>query len=242
MNLCIDQGNTRTKIGVFDQDILIEFAAYEEFGENEISLLFNKFTINASILSSVRQDNKQIIDYLKAISNVFIELSHNTSIPIENTYETPDTLGRDRLAAVVGAAFLKQGSDILVIDAGTAITYDFIDSNAVYHGGNIAPGLNMRLRAMHDFTQKLPLVEPVIDTPFLGKNTQSALVSGALNGIVYEIEGYINHLKIKYPQLLVFLTGGSNFYFISKLKNAIFAERNLVLIGLNRILQYNVQK
>jgi len=242
MNLCIDQGNTSTKIGVFNQDVLIELAVYEEFGELELSQLFSKFPINASILSSVRQNNQNILDFVKAISTVFIELSHDTFVPILNTYETPETLGKDRLAAVVGAAFLKQGSDILVIDAGTAVTYDFIDSNAVYHGGNIAPGLNMRLRAMHDFTQKLPLVEPVIDIPMLGQNTQSALASGALNGIVYEIEGYINHLKIKYPQLLVFLTGGSTFYLISKLKNAIFAERNLVLIGLNRILQYNVQK
>jgi type III pantothenate kinase len=242
MNLCIDQGNTSTKIGVFDQDVLIEFAVFDEFGETELSQLFNKFPINASILSSVRIVNQQFIDYLNSNSIIFIELSHNTSIPIVNAYETPETLGKDRLAAVVGAAFLKQGNDILIIDAGTAVTYDFIDSNAVYHGGNIAPGLNMRLKAMHDFTQKLPLVEPIIDPPMLGKDTQSALASGALNGIIYEIEGYINHLKIKYPQLLVLLTGGSTFYFISKLKNAIFAERNLVLIGLNRILQYNVQK
>ncbi|MDD4992730.1 MAG: type III pantothenate kinase [Paludibacter sp.] len=242
MNLCIDQGNTSTKIGVFDQDVLIETAVFDEFGENELSQLFTKFPINASILSSVRLVDQQFLEYLKSISPFFIELSHDTSIPVVNAYETPETLGKDRLAAVVGASFLKQGNDILVIDAGTAVTYDFVDSNSVYHGGNIAPGLNMRLRAMHDFTQKLPLVEPVTDTPMLGKDTQSALAAGALNGIIFEIEGYINHLKIKYPQLLVFLTGGSTFYFISKLKNAIFAERNLVLIGLNRILQYNVQK
>jgi type III pantothenate kinase len=242
MNLCIDQGNTSTKVAVFDQDILVEFAEFGELGENEISKLLKKYPINASILSSVRQINAQLIDYLNSVSAVFIELSHKTEIPIVNAYKTPDTLGKDRLAAVVGAAFLKQGNDILVIDAGTAITYDFIDSYGVYHGGNIAPGLNMRLKAMHNFTQKLPLIEPTIDTPMLGNDTQSALSSGALNGIVFEIEGYINHLKIKYPQLLVLLTGGSTFYFISKLKNAIFAERNLVLIGLNRILQYNVQK
>jgi len=242
VNLCIDQGNSSTKIGIFDQYELIESTVFEKFGQSEISEIFDKFPIEACILSSVRQDNQDVIEALRSVTTVLIELSHNTPIPITNSYKTPETLGKDRLAAVIGAAFLKPKSDILVIDAGTAITYDFINSDNVYHGGNIAPGLNMRLRSMHEFTQKLPLAEVLIDSPLLGNDTQSALSSGALHGIVYEIEGYINHLKIKYPQLLVLLTGGSTFYFISKLKNAIFAERNLVLIGLNRILQYNVQK
>jgi type III pantothenate kinase len=242
VNLCIDQGNSSIKIGVFDQSDLIESKVFEKFGQAEISVIFGKFKIEASILSSVRQDNRDLIEALSAVSSILIELSHNTPIPIRNNYKTPETLGKDRLAAVIGAAFLKPKSDVLVIDAGTAITYDFIDSDNVYHGGNITPGLSMRLRAMHEFTQKLPLAEVLIDSPLLGNDTQSALSSGALHGIVYEIEGYINHLKIKYPQLLVLLTGGSTFYFISKLKNAIFVERNLVLIGLNRILQYNVQK
>jgi type III pantothenate kinase len=187
-------------------------------------------------------ENDELLSKLKHKSTVLIELSHHTPIPIENKYQTPETLGKDRLAAVVGATFLKPDSDILVIDAGTAITYDFIDANKVYWGGNIAPGLNLRLRALHEFTQKLPLVEAKEESPILGTDTESAIISGALYGIVYEMDGYINHLKIKYPQLSAFLTGGSTFYFDTKLKNAIFAERNLVLIGLNRILQYNVQK
>ena len=156
-------------------------------------------------------------------------------------YETPETLGKDRLAAVVGASFLKPGKDILVIDAGTAITYDFINSKKQYLGGNIAPGINLRLRSLHEFTQRLPLVQVNSESPLLGVDTNSALVSGALYGIVFEIDGYISTLKIKYPQLSVFLTGGSTFYFDTKLKSPIFAEKNLVLIGLNRILQYNVQ-
>jgi len=143
---------------------------------------------------------------------------------------------------VVGASFLCPDCEILVIDAGTAITYDFIDSKKVYWGGNIAPGLDLRLRALHEFTQKLPLVSVKNETPFIGNSTDSAILSGVIYGIVFEIDGYINELKIKYPQLSTFLTGGSTFYFAAKLKNAIFAERNLVLIGLNRILQYNVQK
>lgn len=242
MNLCIDQGNSSSKIGIFNQDKLIESMVVEKFSSAEISELFKKFPIDACILSSVILENNELLAELRDKCPGLIVLSHFTPIPIDNRYKTPETLGKDRLAAVVGASYLKPGSDLLIVDAGTAITYDFIDANNVYWGGNIAPGLNLRLRALHEFTQKLPLVEAQIESPDLGTDTKSAIISGALHGIVYEIDGYINHLKIKYPQLLAFLTGGSTFYFDTKLKNAIFAERNLVLIGLNRILQYNVQK
>jgi len=242
MNLCIDQGNSSTKVGIFNQNDLIESFNFENFGTNEISELFNHFFIESCIISSVIIENEEIIKFLKEKTQYFIELNYKTDIPIENRYLTPETLGKDRLAAIVGAAFLKPESDILVIDAGTAITYDFIDSNQVYVGGNIAPGLNIRLRSLHEHTQKLPLIEPNAESPFLGDSTNAAILSGSIYGIVFEIDGYINALKIKYPQLSTFLTGGSTFYFDTKLKNAIFAEINLVLIGLNRILQYNVQK
>jgi type III pantothenate kinase len=242
MNLCIDQGNSSTKVGIFDQYELIESFNYEHFGKSELSGLLAKFSFNSCIISSVICDNEELNNELKSNFQIFIELSHTTAIPIENNYLTPETLGKDRLAAVIGAAGLKPGHDILVIDAGTAITYDFIDSTQHYLGGNIAPGLNLRLRSLHEFTQKLPAIEPKVESPFLGNSTKSAMLSGALYGIVFEIDGYIEALKIKYPQLSTFLTGGSTFYFDTKLKNAIFAERNLVLIGLNRILLYNVQK
>jgi len=242
MNLCIDQGNSSTKVGVFNQNDLIESFTFEQFGKSDILNLISKFSIDRCIISSVVLENKELTEELKRNFKLFFELSQETAVPIENKYSTPETLGKDRLAAVVGASFLKPDSATLVIDAGTAITYDFIDPNRVYWGGNIAPGLNLRLRALHEFTQKLPLVEAKAESPFIGDTTDSAILSGAIYGIVFEVDGYINELKIKYPQLSVFLTGGSTFYFAAKLKNAIFAERNLVLIGLNRILQYNVQK
>jgi type III pantothenate kinase len=242
MNLCIDQGNSTTKVGVFNQNELIEDFQFSVFSENEITLLFEKYPIKNCILSSVIIEYESVNQLLEKKVNCFLKLTHKTSIPIQNLYKTPETLGKDRLAAIIGAEFLKPQVDILVIDAGTAITFDFIDSKGFYIGGNIAPGLNMRLRALHEFTQKLPLVEAKTESLFLGNDTNSAILSGALYGIVFEIDGYINTLKIKYPQLSIFLTGGSTFYFDNKLKNAIFAEKNLVLIGLNRILQYNVQK
>jgi len=242
MNLCIDQGNSSTKIGLFDQNKLIDDLGYQQFGKKELSEILSKYSIQNCIISCVIADNKELVGELERKIPNFIELSHTTALPIENRYATPETLGRDRLAAIVGAAYLKPDQDILVIDAGTAITYDFMNASRHYLGGNIAPGLNMRLRSLHEFTQKLPKVEPKTESPFLGNTTETAILSGALYGIVFEIDGYISTLKIKYPQLSTFLTGGSTFYFDSKLKSPIFAERNLVLIGLNRILNYNVQK
>jgi type III pantothenate kinase len=241
MNLCIDQGNSSTKIAIFDQNKLIDQFNYELFELNSILEILEKYNLESCILSSVRSDNDELIRELTTKFRTFIQLSHNTLIPIENLYKTPETLGKDRLAAVIGAAYLKSETDILIVDAGTAITYDFIDSENKYQGGNIAPGLNLRLRSLHEFTQKLPLVDAKAETPFLGTDTNSAILSGAIYGIVFEIDGYINTLKIKYPKLSIFLTGGSTFYFDNKLKSAIFVEKNLVLIGLNRILQYNVQ-
>jgi type III pantothenate kinase len=242
LNLCIDQGNSSTKIGVFDENDLIESSAFEIDNLTEAVEIIERFNIESCIISSVTNQVSYFQSILKQRIKNYLELSHKTLVPIENRYLTPETLGKDRLAAIVGAAFLKPDTDILVIDAGTAITFDFIDSKQVYHGGNIAPGLNMRLRSLHEFTQKLPLVEPNQNSSLLGNDTNSAILSGAVYGIALEIDGYINTLKIKYPQLSTFLTGGSTFYFDTKVKNAIFAEKNLVLIGLNRILQYNVQK
>jgi len=241
LNLCIDCGNSSTKVGLFNQANLIKLFTFENFSVNDSSTLLKEYKIDSCIISSV-VNNSAVIEYLKNNIPYIIELSEKTKLPIENRYSTPGTLGKDRLAAIIGATFLKPETDILVIDAGTAITYDFIDSNLIYWGGNIAPGLNLRLRSLYEFTQKLPLVQPETESNFLGNSTKSAILSGAVYGIVFEIEGYINELKIKYPQLSVFLTGGSTFYFDNKLKSAIFAEKNLVLIGLNRILHYNVQK
>lgn len=242
MNLCIDRGNSSTKVGIFNDDTLSATFSFTGFDAQMASELISEYRIDSCILSNVAAVDNQLVLFLRKHLQLIIELSHDTPVPIENRYATPQTLGKDRLAAVIGASHLKPGTDLLVIDAGTAITYDFIDASGVYLGGNIAPGLDLRLRALHEFTQRLPLIEAKADSPMLGIDTASAIASGALYGIVYEIDGYIYALKDKYPGLSTFLTGGSTFYFDNKLKNAIFAERNLVLIGLNRILKYNEQK
>ena len=238
-NLCIDRGNSSSKIAVFEGDSLLLSAKYDDLNAEVLATITSSYAINNCILSSVVNDNNTIVRYMSEHNIRFDELTHTTALPILNKYETPETLGKDRLAAVVGAASICPGHDLLVIDAGTAITYDFLTAEGVYHGGNIAAGIDMRLNALHIFTQKLPLVTPSVHFPLLGTNTNSALIAGAVQGVIFEIEGYINHLKFKYPELLTFLTGGSSFYFDTKLKSAIFAENNLVLIGLNRILQHN---
>jgi type III pantothenate kinase len=242
MNLCIDLGNSSIKIGIFDKEVPVLFSVYDVFGHLELHGLKVQYPIDACILSSVRTEDPEFTELLESLFPNLIILSHTTPVPVTIGYDTPQTLGKDRLAAVVAAEFLFSNRNVLVVDAGTAITFDFLDADKYYHGGNIAPGVGMRFRALHEFTHKLPLVEPENDVAELGVDTKSAIGAGVLWGMVYEIDGYIDRLKIKYPELLVLLTGGSTFYFVGKLKNPIFAEPNLVLIGLNRILQYNVQK
>ena len=239
LSLCIDTGNSCTKIGIFKQDELIEKIIFDHFGTSEIEMIFEKYPVSSCIFSSVAKYDERIIAEIRKKSAFFIEFSHETAIPIVNKYAAPQTLGKDRLAGVIGASFLKPNTDSLVIDAGSAITYDFISAENIYLGGNISPGVNLRLRALHEFTGRLPLVEAKAESPLLGNDTQSAILSGVLYGITFEIDGYIDGLKKQHTALSTFLTGGNAFFFVNRLKNAIFAHENLVLIGLNRILQYN---
>ncbi len=193
------------------------------------------------ILSTVIERDELLLALLKAKLATFFVLDEQMALPIQIGYETPHTLGKDRIAAVVGAQCLRPKRDVLVIDAGTAITYELLEASGLYVGGNISPGMTTRFRALHHFTQKLPLVSEPEEVPWVGVSTVSAIQAGVVNGIVLEMDGYITQLRQKYPDLLVFLTGGHSFYFERRLKNRIFADINLVLIGLNRILEYNVE-
>jgi type III pantothenate kinase len=240
MNLCIDRGNSSTKTGIFKDNQLIDFIVFEK-GKEDFSSVLNKYSIENCIISDVSGDDFPDLEILNSQVKYLIHLTHLTPVPVEVKYKTPETLGKDRLAAVVGAVFLKPETDLLVIDAGTAITYDLVDSAGIYYGGNIAPGLEMRARSLYEFTGKLPIttINPACD--LLGIDTISAIQAGVFHGVVFEIEGYIEKLLLKYPKLSVFLTGGSSIYLENKLKSRIFADKNLVLTGLNRILQYNVR-
>lgn len=239
MNLVIDIGNTIAKIAVFEEDALVEIIYDSTWDMKLWSEFIDKYDLQGGIISSVVHLPAEVIGFLDSLSFPVLYMNSLTDVPIVNLYKTPQTLGCDRLAAVVGASHFKPHCDLLVIDAGTCITYDFIDSNNNYHGGNISPGLQMRFKALHQFTGKLPLVKEEGKTPLLGEDTETAIRAGIRRGIEFEIEGYISRLRYKYPKLFVFLTGGDAFSFDGSIKNIIFADRFLVLKGLNRILNYN---
>jgi type III pantothenate kinase len=241
LNLIIDIGNTRTKLGIFGKEKLIRKAILEKsWGVKELQTSIAKRKIENVAVSTVAGLSEKTESFLKKY-NFYLKLSASTPLPIKNTYETPETLGNDRLAVVIGAQYSYPEKGCLVIDAGTCITYDFISSKGVYHGGNITPGINMRLKAMHSFTANLPLVKRKKLLSPIGKDTNSSLLTGGQLGAILEMEGFINLYKAKFGLLNVILTGGDAEYFANKMKTKIFVNSNLVLIGLNQILKYNVQ-
>lgn len=241
MNLIVEQGNSSSKVAVYDKGLILEYLFYKGLKVSDLLPLFEKYELTCGILSTVVGVDEQLTDFLRERLSYFLFLDEFVPLPVKIGYKTPSTLGKDRVAAVVGANYLNPGRDILVIDAGTAITYDLIVSSGDYLGGNISPGMSTRFKALHRYTGKLPLVSEVEDVAAWGYDTETAIQSGVVTGIVYEMDGYINDLRVKHPSLLVFLTGGHSIYFERRLKNSIFADINLVLTGLNRILDYNVE-
>lgn len=241
MNLIIEQGNSSTKVAIYKDKQLEATFMYKQFGVEVVSDICKKFLPTKGIYSTVANIDEELIAYLKSNLKHFVFLDETVNLPITVQYKTPKTLGKDRLAAVVGAYSLQPNRDLLVIDAGTAITYEVVEASGIYLGGNISPGMTTRFKALNHFTKKLPLVTEDDEIPFIGTDTETAIQAGVINGIIYEMDGYIEALRLKYPNLFVFLTGGHSFYFESRLKNSIFADINLVLTGLNIILEYNVE-
>ena len=239
MNLIVDIGNTVAKLAVFEQGEPLEVIRCSNQTLDQLPVLCRKYPIRRGIVSSVVTLSDTVLEQLARWDFPIIRLTHETPVPIKNLYKTPQTLGADRLAAVIGANAIRPNRDLLIIDAGTCITFDFIDKHGQYHGGNISPGMEMRLKALHAFTNKLPEVKADGEIPSYGNTTETAIRAGVYHGIEFEVAGYISQLQKNYPQLLVFLTGGDNFSFDTNLKSSIFADGLLVLKGLNRILEYN---
>ncbi len=242
MNLIIDNGNTRTKLGVFDEESLLDVKVWQgKWGLRKLRRLLKEYAIDWIALSSTGRIPKRVAGFLAAQPN-FMELTADTPLPIRNLYKSPKTLGKDRVAAVVGAYRLYPAKSSLVVDAGTCITYDIIDSEGTYHGGNISPGMGMRLRAMHQFTARLPLVARDFSRfELVGNTTASAILNGAQTAAVLEVEGFIRHYRRHFDRINVVLTGGDADYFANHLKTKIFVHPNLVLVGLNEILNTYVQ-
>jgi len=237
--LTIDIGNTLTKLAVFRNNEMLICRSFEQFEETHIREILKQFCLDGYIVSSVAKTPDFLHKSLIGIKHV--NYNHQTPVPIVNKYETPETLGLDRLALAVAAAKLAPQTDSMVISAGTCITYDFITSKGEYIGGAISPGLKMRAQALHEFTKQLPLVELPIEVEYCGKNSISALQSGILKGTQDEIISKILYFKEKTPSGKIFLTGGDQNYLVNSIKNRIFAVSNLVLIGLNEILRYNIK-
>lgn len=232
------------KVAIYDEEgriVTSHVYKAKAFNPSALTFFFEEYDLRQGIMSTVIEPDDALLSYLNNTLPYFIFLDEKTLLPVNIQYQTPQTLGKDRLAAVVGANYLQPGKNILIIDAGTAITYEFIEASGTYLGGNISPGMTTRFKALNHFTGKLPFVQEDEKIPFIGYSTQTAIQAGVVNGITYEMDGYIDDLRQKHPDLLVFLTGGHSFYFERRLKNTIFANINLVLTGLNRILEYNVE-
>jgi type III pantothenate kinase len=239
MNVVVDYGNTAAKVGIFDHQTLIEKLTFNS--ESELQKFIGGNSIKNIIVSSVNIGAEKVLAWAATDAKKF-KLDHDLPLPIVNRYKTPKTLGVDRLAAVCGAHQSFPFQNSLVIDAGTCITYDFVDKEGKYHGGAISPGLMMRFRAVHTFTARLPLIQPVENPKLVGDTTESCIQSGVINGITEELDGVIARYQSKFENLRVILCGGDTAFFENKLKASIFASPELVLVGLNSILIYNVTR
>jgi type III pantothenate kinase len=242
LNLCIDWGNTNVKAAIFADDRIEKQILFsEESALEQVSQLLETYQPAKAILCSVVETSNEVADLLRSKIPATVMLTGHTNVPINNAYLSADTLGADRLAMVNAAHFANPDKNNLVVSVGTCITYNLVQKNKTFRGGAISPGMHMRLKAMSTFTDKLPEVTTIEDEPLLlGYDTETCIQSGAINGMAAEIDGMITAYKDRYPDFNAILTGGDAPYFATKLKSQIFADPNLLLKGLNLILNHNV--
>jgi len=240
MNLIVDVGNTYVKFAVFQQGKLIHKLTTELalFNESHKIIIQDFSGINKTIISSVGKLGHAQIEEIKKQGNVLV-LDSNLKLPFQNLYKTPKTLGVDRIALVSASVNQFPNTNVLIIDAGTCITYDFINTENQYFGGAISPGIRLRYQSLHNLTANLPLLDTEIPKNIIGSSTSEAIHSGVIIGILKEIDGIINEYQKKYSDLTVILTGGDSNFLSNQLKNSIFANSNFLLEGLNFILEYN---
>jgi type III pantothenate kinase len=233
--LLLDIGNTAVKIAVAHREKLLAVQQHERLTDDILQPLVQAYQPAVAVVASVRKDGEVVKEQLQPyVKKVFV-CTPAMPLPIRNLYATPETLGIDRLVAAVGAGFLFPQRDCLIIDCGTAITIDFLSSHYEFLGGNISPGLQMRFKALHQFTERLPMGAAIDNVPPVGATTQEAIAAGVVQGIVHELEGYLH----AYPAMTTIFTGGDAIYFAKRIKNPIFAVRNLNFIGLAKIADYN---
>lgn len=245
MKLIIDAGNTVVKIAVFEGSsvVLKKRNTYDFFYEDLEKILFEYPKIKKAIVSSVSNvDKEQLIDFCEEKKIGLMMLSSDTKIPFVNLYKTPVTLGVDRIALMAAAVNKFELQNCLVIDAGSCITYDFINSKKEYYGGTISLGLQMRYTSLHEYTAQLPLLSPKKVNSFVGNTTENAIHAGVCLALETEINGVIQYFSNKYANVVVILTGGDAEFLSIRLKNGIFVLPNFLIEGLNHILDYNTNK
>ena len=251
MLLAVDVGNTKIKVAVFEGSNLIErFDFYSSELQKQIEFTLNKYqSISDLVVASVGNIPKEAFLVFEKQLNVHI-ITHKTTFPFYNKYETPHSLGIDRMVLASGAVLNFPKQNRLVIDAGTCITYDFIDENDNYLGGAISPGIRLRYESLHNYTAKLPLLSLELfeeqsknseQHEFIGNSTSNSIHFGVLNGVQNEIEGFIAQYQRVYPKFIIILTGGDTEFLAKRLKNTIFANSNFLLESLNQTFQYKNQ-
>ena len=240
MNLIVDVGNTYVKFAIYKNENLIHKISFElsEFKKQYKSLIKDFPELKSAIISSVGRLSKKEIERIDDDLKV-LELSFKTKLPFNNLYKTPKTLGVDRIALVSASVNQFADKNVLIIDAGTCITYDFITSKNDYLGGAISPGIRLRYKALNNLTANLPLLETNQPKTIIGDSTESSIHSGVVYGVIKEIDGVIDQYQEKFLDLTVILTGGDAKFLSNQLKNSIFANSNFLLEGLNFILDYN---
>lgn len=240
MNLIVDVGNSYVKFAVFQQGKLIHkfVSELKDFNKTYKIVRDDFSNIEKVIVSSVGKLVASQIEIIKKQDNVLV-LDSNVKLPFKNLYKTPKTLGVDRIALVSASVNHFPNTNVLIIDAGTCITYDFITSENQYFGGAISPGIRLRYQSLHNLTANLPLLDSEIPKRLIGTSTSEAIHSGVINGVLKEIDGIIEEYQKKYSDLTVILTGGDAKFLSNQLKNSIFANSNFLLEGLNFILEFN---
>lgn len=242
MLITIDVGNSRIKVAVFEQDNLVElFVGDPDAALSLFSQIFMRYpNIEKALFSSVGRFDQEVLAFIQNKMSIHMVNQH-TKFPFSNHYATPETLGIDRMVLAAGATLMFPKKNRLVIDAGTCITYDFVDQNNHYLGGAISPGIVLRYKSLHDYTQNLPLLTKSEIGNLVGNSTENSIHSGIIHGLVFEIDGFISQYFHKYPDLTVILTGGDADFLAKRLKNPIFAHSNFLLESLRLLSTYTHQ-
>ena len=240
-NLIVDEGNTLCKVAVMDNNEVLREVVAPEFDMAQTAEMIEQYGVANAIVASTRGGAARICEELRTKIARVLHFTSLTEVPVAIDYASRQTLGTDRIAAAVGVVCNMGIKDALIVDMGSAITYDIVE-NGAFKGGNISLGVAMRFRALNEFTAALPLCKAAEPTATFGSTTTEAIEQGVMQGVLYEIEGYIERVLQKNEKNSIIFCGGDAESFVNRIKNAIFAPRKLMFTGLNEILEYNVSK